>query len=361
MNEFSNIDGTLLHGPTSRRSVLKGLGAAAGVAALGMPAASLAAGGTIVVSNWGGDWGERTKTFVEDPLVESQGYRIVRDQGMEPERKAKLLAERKMRRSSVDVIHINSSDAFELKQHDAIGDLDLARIPHYADVVPELKSAYFVPWLYSGVVILYNKDKVSNPPRSYAELWDPKWAGKLGLTNQLYFNYMLMAGLLKTGTMTGFDAGRDTLVELREKIRPRIYAGHQQLAAGLANGEVDIAVNYKARGLQWIKDGVPLAVQYPEEGAIAVTFGASMPQKGPNPEGAYFYLNALLDPKAMAGLAGASFYAPANARADLSPDLRAQIDFSDEEKKKLRFLDYAYVAKNTAEWLEWWNKNVTRS
>lgn len=361
MNEFRKNGGTLLHCHASRRNVLKGLGAAMAATAFGMPGVSFAANGTIVVSNWGGDWGERTKKFVEVPLVESQGYNIIRDQGMEPERKAKLLAERKLRRSSIDVIHVNSSDSFELKQQDAVGVLDISKIPNYANVVPELKSDYFVPWLYSGVVILYNKDKVPNPPKSYAELWDPKWAGRLGLTNQLYFNYMLMAGLVKTGTMTGVDAGRDHLLGLREKVQPRIYAGHQQLAAGLANGEVDIAVNYKARGLQWIKDGIPLGVQYPSEGAIAVTFGASMPQKGPNPEGAYFYLNALLDPTAMAGLAGASFYAPANTKAELSPELREQIDFSDEERKKLRFLDYAYVAKNTAEWLEWWNKNVTRS
>jgi putative spermidine/putrescine transport system substrate-binding protein len=343
----------------SRRNVLIGLGAAAGLASFGVPAK--AAGGTIIVSNWGGDWNERTRKFVEIPLLEDKGYKIVHDLGMEPERKAKLLAERAIRRGSIDVIHLNSSDGFEMKQQDAIGNLDFKKIPNSADLVKELRTDYFVPWLYSGVVIIYNKDKVPNPPKSYQELWDPKWAGKLGLTNQLYFNYMLMAGLVKGGNMTSVDAGRDSLVELREKVQPRIYAGHQQLAAGLANGEVDIAVNYKARGLQWIKDGLKLGIQYPAEGAIAVTFGAGMPQKAPNPDDAYAYLNAMIDPAAMAGLAAASFYAPANAKADLSPELRAQIDFSEDEKKKLKFLDYGYVAKNTSEWLEWWTKNVTRS
>jgi putative spermidine/putrescine transport system substrate-binding protein len=344
----------------SRRRLLQGLAAGSLVSAFGLPRLA-SAQGTITVSNWGGDWNDRTAKFVEKPLLEDKGFTIVHDLGMEPERKAKLLAEKRIRRSSADIIHLNSSDAYEMKQQGAVATLDIGKIPNYADVVPELKSEFFVPWLYSGVVIIYNKDKVKEPPRSYAELWDPKWAGRIGLTNQLYFNYMMMAGLIKTGKMTDVPAGQESLVAFAETIRPKIYAAHQQMAAGLANGEVDIAVNYKARGLQWQNDGLPLEIQYPEEGAIAVTFGASLPENAPNIEGAYSYLDAMLDPQAMAGLAEASFYAPANTKANLSGDLRAKIDFSEAERAKLQFLDFGYVADHTSEWLEWWNKNVTRS
>lgn len=345
----------------TRRRMLQGLAGTAAVMATAGYAGTAQAAGSIVVSNWGGDWNDRTIRFVEKPLLEDKGFSIVRDLGMEPERKAKLIAEKRIRRSSVDIIHINSSDAFELRQQDAVSDLDLSKIANYADVVPELRTDYFIPWLYSGVVIIYNRDKVKEPPKSYAELWDPKWAGRIGLTNQLYFNYMMMAGLIKTGKMTEVAAGQTSLIEFSQNAKPKIYAAHQQLAAGLANGEVDIAINYKARGLQWAKDGLPLSIQYPEEGAIAVTFGACIPNNSPNPDSAYAYADAMLDPKAMAGLAEASFYAPANSKATLSPELQKLIDFSDAEKAKLRFLDFSYVADHTAEWLEWWNKNVTRT
>ncbi|TDT99626.1 putative spermidine/putrescine transport system substrate-binding protein [Azorhizobium sp. AG788] len=347
--------------PFSRRSVLAGLGLAAGSAAFGLPRGAAALEGTLVVSNWGGDWNERTIKFVEAPLVESQGIKIVRDLGMEPERKAKLIAEKRLRRGTIDVIHINEGDSVELNGQDVLADIDFAKVPNYADVVPALKSKpFFVPWLYSGVTLIYNKDKVPNPPKSYAELWDKKWVGKLGLTNQLYFNYVMMAGLIKGGNVTNTEEGKKRLIELKELTQPRIYAAHQQLAAGLANGEVDIAINYKARGLQWANDGAPLAIQYPAEGAIAVMFGAALPKRAPSPELAYVYFNAMLDPKAMAGLAGASFYAPANAKAALSPELKAKIDFTAAEAAALKFPDYEHVAKNTAEWLEWWNKNIAR-
>lgn len=83
-----------------------------------------------------------------------------------------------------------------------------------------------------------------------------------------------------------------------------------------------------------------------------------LPKRAPSPELAYTYFNAMLDRQAMAHLAEASFYAPANSASALSPELREKIDFSPDEQKALNFPDYAYVASNTAAWLEWWNKNV---
>lgn len=354
--EMKNSFGTLSGAP-SRRAVLGSFGA--GAFALAAPGLVRAQEGNLVISNWGGDWNERTIRFVEAPLVESRGIKIVRDLAMETERKAKLIAEKRLRRGTVDVFHCNEGDSVELNGQEVLADIDFSKVPNYADVVPALKAKpFFVPWLYSGVTILYDKNKVPTPPKSYEELWDKKWAGKVGLTNQLYFNYIMMAGLIKGGSVTNTEQGKERLIQLKELTQPRIYAAHQQLAAGLVNGEVEIAVNYKARGLQWANDGAPLASQYPAEGAIAVMFGATLPKRAPSPELSSVYFNAMLDPKAMAGLAGASFYAPANGKADLAAELKAKIDFSAAEAEALKFPDYGHVAKNTAEWLEWWNKNI---
>lgn len=60
----------------------------------------------------------------------------------------------------------------------------------------------------------------------------------------------------------------------------------------------------------------------------------------------------------MGQLAAASFYAPANTEAPLSPELREKIDFSEAEQKSLRFPDRDHVAKNTADWLEFWSKTI---
>lgn len=342
----------------SRRALLKGAAGLAMVA--GFPGLGVAQEKTLVVANWGGDWNDRTMKFVEIPLVESRGIKIVRDISAEPERKAKLVAEKRLRRGSIDVAQLNQGDAFEMASQDVLAPLDFSRIPNAAEVPAPLKTSdYFVPWLYSAVVIAYNTKTVNDPPKSYAALADARWKGRIGLTNQVYFNYVMMGSLVGSGTVADSDAGFKFLARLKEVAEPKIYATHQQLQAALANGEVDLAVNYKARLMQWINEGVPLAVQYPAEGAIAVMFGAGMPKKAPNPDLAYIYFNAMLDPKAMADIVAVNFYSPANPTL-LPPDLKARIDFTPQEQNALKFPDYAYVAKNTANWLDWWNKNITR-
>ncbi|KAJ8134625.1 hypothetical protein OY671_012162, partial [Metschnikowia pulcherrima] len=113
---------------SSRRATLGLLSGGAAAVAI-MPRAVRASGGTIVVSNWGGDWNDRTVRYVEKPLLEDRGFNIVRDSGTESERKAKLISERRIRRASADIIHVNSADAFELHQQGVVAELDAARIP----------------------------------------------------------------------------------------------------------------------------------------------------------------------------------------------------------------------------------------
>ncbi len=344
--------------PTRRGATsLTRRGALAGSVATLLAARTARAAGTLVVANWGGDWNDRTVKFVEAPLVEAKGYRIERMLTLEPERKTKLVAESRFHRGTIDVAHLNDADAFEMEHQGVLATLDAGRMPNYADTVPALRQPFFVPWLYSGVVLAYNTRTVKDPPKSFAELWDKKWTGRLGLTNQLYFMYVMMAGLVEDGSMTSPKA-KERLAALKALTDPRIYTTHQTLQAGLANGEVDLTVEYKARAAQWAHDGMPLAVTVPREGAIAITFGAALPKLAPDPAGAYLYLNALLDPAAMGQLSAASYYAPANTKAVLSPDLRAAVDFSEAERKALRFPDRDHVAKNTSDWLEWWTKTM---
>jgi putative spermidine/putrescine transport system substrate-binding protein len=41
----------------------------------------------------------------------------------------------------------------------------------------------FAPHIYSAQVIVYNPSSVPNPPRSFGDLLDPKWKGRIGMVN----------------------------------------------------------------------------------------------------------------------------------------------------------------------------------
>lgn len=341
-------------GALRRRDLLLGAGAAAALSL--NPRLAHAQSGELVVSNWGGDWNDRTVRFIEAPLVESKGIKVVRALNLEPERKTKLIAERGLPRGSIDVAHFSAGDAFELNEQDVLEQLDLAKIPNYANVRPGLRAPYFVPWVFGGVTLAYNPKYIKEPPTSLVELWNPKYVGKLGVLDQSYYNWIYMAALVGGGRMNQVDPGFAKLAEMRRTMQPKVYPTHQQLAAAFANEEVWISANYSARIAQWAKDGVPVRSSYPKEGAVTIVFGATIPKRARNKDAAYLYLNALLDPKGLGAYSAASMYAPAASNAQMPDDVRAAIDFTPAQQATLHRPDYGYQAKNLGRWQEWWNK-----
>jgi len=335
------------------------IGAGLAVAGAGVLGArpAFAQGKEIVVSNWGGDWNDRTVKYIEQPLLESKGWKIVRDLNTAPQRRTKILAEKNLPRGTLDVAHVPISDAYLLNSNGAVDVIDFGRIPNASDLVPAIKLPYFVPWLYSTWEIVYNPNYIKTPPTSLAELWNPKYKDKVGVTNQHYEDYMQMASLLATGKLHELDAAKKKLLELKQVNHPKVYESHQQIAAGFKGEEIWIACNYRARGLQFAKDGVPVAVSFPQEGAALQTFGAVMPKRATHKAEAYEYFNALLDPKQLAELCQANFYSPASKKVRLTGDIGQKILHTPEQMAKLQSPDFGFLAANTAAMLEWWNKS----
>ena len=277
--------------------------------------------GELVIANWGGDWNDRCVRFIEAPLVESKGIKIVRALNLEPERKAKLLAEKNLPRGTLSLAQFTAGDAYELHEQGIVETLDYSKIPNAANIRPSLRSPYFVPFIVGGCTLAYNPKYIKTPPTSFADLWNPEYAGKLGVLDQSFFNWIYMAALVGGGKMNNVDAAWGKLAEMKQKMKPRIYRS-----------------------------------SFPKEGAITVVFGALIPKKAPNKDAAYHYLNSFLDPKAVGLFCEASMYAPSITNVVMTDALKAKIDFTPDQSARLQNVDYAYQAKNIAGWLERWNK-----
>ncbi|WP_083269457.1 ABC transporter substrate-binding protein [Bosea vaviloviae] len=337
------------------RRRLLGLGSAAALGAM-LPTPSQAQSGDLVVSNWGGDWNERIVKGFEAPAFGSSPLRIVHDLAPVPERKAKLLAERRLPRGTVDVTWLSDADAYEMNAQGALETLDVSRIPSHGSINEKFRLPYLVPCIYGGVVILYNPAKIPVPPTSFADLWNPKYAGRVGLMDQIYFNYIYAAALSHGGSMGDVGKAFPALLDMKKAVQPRLYPSHQALAAAFKDEEIWISANYSARAVQWEVEGLPIRWSYPREGAVFVSFGAGIPKRARNVDGAYKYLDAMLQPKPMGAIAEATSYSVATGNAELAPDMRKRLEFTPEQIAKLNFVDYPYAAKSDPKWVEWWNK-----
>lgn len=324
-------------------------------AALAAPAIARAQGSQVVVGTWGGDYAELLAANISQPLLRPQGVEVVQDVGPQTARKTKLLAERQSRRGSMDICCLSDIDMYEMAQHGVFENPPADKIPNLGKVIPRLKRDYSIPHIYSAKVILYNPEKVSTPPKSYADLWDPKYAGRVGLSDLLYIQYSETAAIVGGGSESDFKPGRTKLLEWK-RLGTRIYPSNEALAAALKSEEVWLTVMWLARGYMWKKAGIPLEHVVPEEGATSVIFEMATPKNARNKEGAWKYMNAALDPRAQTAFADRMGYAPTVTDAPLPPDLARQISLTPEQQETLRTPDYAYLAQHSQEILDFWNK-----
>jgi putative spermidine/putrescine transport system substrate-binding protein len=333
--------------------------ALAATLAAGLPRLGRAEGAPVIVGTWGGDYGELLASNIDDPLLKPQGIEVQQDVGPQDPRKAKLIAERQSRRGSMDICCLSDIDMYTLAQQGVFDDVTEAQVPNLAKAIPTLKRPYSIPHIYSAKVILYNPAKVPVAPKAYADLWDPKYRGRVGLVDILHLQNIAAAALAGGGSEHDYEPGKRKLMELRS-LDVKIYPSNEALAAGLKSEEVWLTVMWLARGFMWKKAGIPVQHVVPEEGATSITFEMSVPKNARNKDGAHKYLNAALDARAQIAFADRMGYAPTVTDARLPPELAAEISLTPEQQAKLRTPDYDYIARNQSALIDFWNKEFKR-
>jgi putative spermidine/putrescine transport system substrate-binding protein len=332
--------------------------ALAGAAALTMAGRSLPArseASSIVVGTWGGDYGALLQQNIDVPLVKPLGIEVSQDIGNNDPRRTKLISEKASRRGSMDVACINDIDSFVLSQMGILDQVEEKAVPRLGQVLPVFRKPNTIPHIYSALVVLYNPTKVTTPPKSYADLLDPKYKGRVGFSDILYSYNMAGINLGAGGTPGDFSKGRAALMDLK-KLDPKVYPSNEALAAALKTEEVWLSTMWLARGFMWKQSGIPIAWSVPENGAIPILFEAGVPKNSRSKEGAFKYLNAMLDPQAQVAFAAKMGYVPTVKDAKLPEDLAKQISLTEAQQARLHPLDYAFMQSQQAANLDFWSK-----
>src|SRR5271168_3637388 len=99
----------------SRREVLLGAAALAGVASLPRTA-SAQTKGRIVVGTWGGDYARLLNKNIEAPILIKDGWEVVQDQAGDPERRSKMIAEQRLPRGTSDVQGLSALNMAQMQE-----------------------------------------------------------------------------------------------------------------------------------------------------------------------------------------------------------------------------------------------------
>jgi putative spermidine/putrescine transport system substrate-binding protein len=342
---------------TSRREIIKVGAAIAGASVVGWPRTVWPQGrGRVVVGTWGGDYAFLLSKNVE-PILVKAGWEVVQDQAGDPERRSKLLAEKRLPRGSSDVQGLSALNMFQMHEAGVIDNIDYGRLPNAENLLPSMRYPYGVGHIYSGKVAVYNPMIIKSAPTSYKDVFDPKQGNKLAIIDIQYQYTLVCAALAAGGSVKNIEPGKKLLLECK-KAGARIYPTNEAFAQGLKTEEFGIGVMWKARVVQWQNAGISVDAVVPTEGTLAYVSGFVVPKNAPNKDGAYAYLNAMLEKSAQEAFAIDMGYNPTVKNAIVSPDLNKRIGFLPAEVESLVDLDYDYMNKNDVAFKEWWDKEL---
>ena len=339
----------------TRRAVL------AGAAALPFAANRAQAADGITVVTWGGDYANLLRANVDEPLMIPQGIPVTQDVGDEDQRVAKMFAQRRLPRGAADVVCLQAVRAHEVQEAGLVEPLDATKVPNLAHVLPNLQTTFYGPHIWSPQVIIYNPDRVPDPPKTFADLADPKWKGKVGVGDINYFYVCMAAALATAGDPNKVEdaAARDLVLKLNSN-GLRLYPSTDSIGAGVKSGEIDVGLMWHARVLMWQNAGIPVKAQFPTEGSVLYLSGMVVPKNAPNKAGAYRYLNAMMEPAAQRGFADRMGYQPTVTNSPLEGALGQRLALPDPAPRMM-LPDYGIVGKLQGPTSEWWAKNVRRA
>lgn len=292
----------------NRRSLLKASAAvgATGLASVSMPSVLRAAEpdkpSELIIRAWGGPWVEALKNGVSDPFTEKTGIRIIHDLTEDNEIQPKVWAA--VAQNRTPPIHINwdtTTNATKSALRGVCEDLsDLSNLSGTTDLAkPVGVDGYPIVNTYGYVYVLAYRPEAfpDGPPKSYHDLLDPKFKGRIAFYND-GIGFHFPAQVAGGGTLEDIPGNMDACWEFVEKIKAQnpLLGEDPDFVTWFQRGEIDAACTISTNALGAKRSGVDIAWTVPEEGAKFDTDGLWIP-KGHSESDLYWareYINSAL-------------------------------------------------------------------
>ncbi len=244
----------------------------------------------------------------------------------------RAVTEARANRFDVDVIDTNGPEMEGLHREKL---LQAVKSPYLGDVIPQaiMPHGEWVGTRLNIFTAAYNTKLVKKEelPKTYEDLLDPKWKGRLGIEAEDFDWFSGVVGVM--GEAKGVKLFRDIVAKNGISVRK----GHTLLTNLVASGEVPLALtvyNYKAEQLK--NKGAPIDwFAFPP--AIARPNGSGMMRRAPHPHAAVLYFDFMLSDGQQLLLK--RDFIPTNKKID-----------SPLNKMPIRFVDSSEILDQEAKW-----------
>lgn len=238
-----------------------------------------------------------------------------------------------------DVFAANTAEMQHYIEQGLVQPLDLGNIPNTVRQLKRFRDlqaipgvtrgdrVYAIPFTYSEMGLIYDRQQFTSPPTSLASLWDPQFRGRVLAFDTSSHNFSI-ASLLLGGapfqiTDSDFSKVSAKLIALRRNVLTFYTLPEEAVALFREHSVALVYANYGRQQLKQLQDaGADVGYVIPREGALAWLDCWAVSRGAQNPQMAEHWINYSLEPsvsKAFSlrqGLANTLELSPATASSD---------------------------------------------
>jgi spermidine/putrescine-binding protein len=227
---------------------------------------------SLVVLNWKGYGSDQE--WVTEGFEEATGAKVVHRYISSLQEMIELLGQND---GSIDVALPNFQYIGPAIRQDLIQPLDESKLEGFGDLYPALAEQdafysdgdlYGIPWVWGYSSIFYDTTKISEAPVSVADLWDPKYKGKVALPDDPTLAVLLAALYLgEDPDNPDLDAVKTALLALKANVG-LITSSVDEIAKAVTAGTIEIGITGSSTAASMAAEGVPIGFTLPAEGAV---------------------------------------------------------------------------------------------
>jgi putative spermidine/putrescine transport system substrate-binding protein len=297
-----------LNSPISRRAVLGGTAAAIG--ALSMPSILRAQDRSLKVGVYGGYFKDSFDANIFPDFTSATGIAV--ESIAEPTGEAWLVQLEQAAKAGVapaDVSMMSQVAMLKGQSTELWAPIDTSKIRNYDDLLGQFVNKYpdgrvagigAVAWY---ITLVTNTDAYPEAPDSWAALWDPANADKLGLLALVSNSFLLevtaktyLGGTAALDTEEGLNKAFEKLAEVKPNVR-LWYRDEAQFEQALKSGEIPMGQYYHdVTGLA-AADGNPVRSTFPKEGGIQDSGCWALSRASDKVEEAHVFIDYMSQPE----------------------------------------------------------------
>jgi len=276
--------------------------------------------------------------------------------------------------SNYDVISPSSDVAASIVRAGLAAPLDLSKIPSYNQLSARLRDSplvksngqtYGVPFVWGPNPLLYDSSAFPQPPDSWSIFWNPKFAKKISLWDELSSIYMAAQVLgydkpdpsqLYNLTDAELEAVKKKLIELKPNIR-KYWSSGGELTNLFQNHEVVAAMGWPLMTNQLRKINFPIGETIPKENTTGWIDHLMITAASTRKELAQQFLEYMIEAQTQKLVTEVTHYTPANPATSrlLGAEERKSLHLDDPDEYMKRIYFWQSVPRRS-KYNETWNE-----